>query len=314
MSETDEKAVATRDEGNLLVPPEADDTEASVVITEVAERGDVMRFETFVWLPPTFQYVIPRRGKRDDDGPEKVGITADGYDYLNRSMGVSFFLPDFVPDEKGELVRNPIHRPDYIYLRMTALWYTEVGQLVAATEDLEVDFKNVHQAARLETWNSAILLDDERQPIISPDGHPKVVLPSADDEKKAAKALTQLRTMGLRYAQTVLRTRLLKVAIGVRSLKGPIRPQRVRVVGWKDAMNPQTRLAKAQSALSAMYSGNPESAEPLSQDELRAAEPDDADARTDAVVSGAMGVVPQEPQGDLPGFEDLPDFDEEVMG
>lgn len=261
-----------------------DDTGALVVRKESSvsvSQPDVERIETFVTIPANFQYEIA--GKKGE--PARLALTSDGYDYINRSLGATFFLPDWVPDEKGDLVRNPIHRPDYIYMRMGAVWRTDNGQLVGATEDLEVDFKMTYQQARLDSWDSEVALDDNGQPIFGPDGTPLIRvkgdnrLSAAEKERKAMQTLMQLRTMGLRYAQTVLRTRLLKVATGIKSLpnergQGPRRLD-IRVIGWRDQMTPTERIEEASKAMHGLFAGGrPADLPSLSAEEMRAIERD----------------------------------------
>lgn len=261
---------------------EKQDTTGALVAVgnKAVTRADesVERYETVVTLPPNFQYTVGKRGH------ERLAITSDGYDYMNRSLGASFFLPDFVPNEVGEMVRNPIHRKDYIYMRMGAIWRNEHGQLVGTTEDLEVDFQMTYQQARLESWASQIALDDLGQPIFGEDGTPLIRLTddtsgqypktAMDKERDALKALMQLRTMGLRYAQTVLRTRLLKVATGIKSLPGnQPAPVNVRIVGWRDQMAPEERVQAAAAALGGMFAKGRPAVEPtLSMEDLRAIE------------------------------------------
>jgi hypothetical protein len=265
-----------------------DGTGALVVVhnSEVARNDpNLQRHETFVTLPENFQYIV---GKGDK---ARRAITSDGYDYMNRSLGAMFFLPEFVPDESGDLVRNPIHRPDYIYMRMGAIWRNEHGQLVGATEDLEVDFKAVYQQARLETWNSEVALDEHGQPIFGEDGQPLVRVTSDtggqypksanEKERDALKVLMQLRSHGMRYAQTVLRTRLLKVATGVKSLKSlppgsQLKPTDVRIIGWRDEMTPNERQKKAAEDMGEMFRGaRPDNAPSLSVEQMRTSEVDE---------------------------------------
>lgn len=258
-----------------------DTTGALVVVGESAVAtadARIQRFETTVTLPPNFQYLV---GKGDKT---KRSITSDGYDYMNRSLGAMFFLPELVPDETGDMVRNPIHRPDYIYMRMTAVWRNENGQLISASEDLEVDFKALYQEARLETWNSTVSVDERGQPIFGDDGQPLILTtddngqgryPKTANEKErdALKVLMSLRGTGLRYAQTVLRTRLLKVATGIKTLPGnQVQPAKVRVVGWRDEMTPNERQAQAEAAMGSMFNARPADAPSLSTDEMRTIE------------------------------------------
>jgi hypothetical protein len=276
------------------------DIGGGIAVTSVALRGDVERVEVSVTLPASFQYVIPSRKKVngqwvDDVANSKVGITADGYDYLNRTLGVSFWLPDYVPDEHGELVRNPIHRPDYLYIRMGAVWYNEAGQLVGMTEDLEVDYKQVYLSNRLEARDSEVVLDEVGQPVFDDNGNPMVRLTEAGSEKRAMKSLLQLRTMGLRYAQTVLRIRLIKAAIGVKSLPGgEVRSRTVRVVGFRDKMDPVARAASAEKAMTAMFGGKPQprpTEASVPPDVLFSIEAPDAEEQAESAADAAMGLV-----------------------
>jgi hypothetical protein len=304
--------LARREQQQSLVP---------ATVTSIARREEVERFEATVTLPPSFMYVIPGRKKVDNQWVDdnKVGITSDGYDYANRTLGATFFLPGQVPDAEGNLVLNPIHKPDYIYMRMAAVWYNETGQLVAATEDLEVDYLMVWANARLESPGSELVvgadgrpeLDDRGQPIVvirdfqkmwdgKPSGQPQT---AADQEKKAYKAYMQLRTMGMRYAQTVLRTRLLKIALGVKSL--PLNQPRefaLRVVGYRDKMDPITRIAAAQDSAAALFGSlrPADGSQRLSDDDLRSIERDDVDTSVDQAVGVATGVIEPEAVAEQP--------------
>ena len=242
----------------LVTAQDADEMilQATANITEIAGRGDVTMFVAPVTLPASFQYVIPGKKTVGDSwvADNKVGITSDGYDYLNRVVGVSFWTPPTVPNSAGEMVANPILQRDYIRWRMGGFWYNEVGQLVSMVEDLEIDYQMVYQAARLESFDSEVLLDQNGQPRFDDKGNPIIKLKNAAEEKKALKALHQLRTMGPRYAQTVLRTRILKVATGIKSLPGnEPKTRTIRVVGFRDTMDPIARLEQAQEASSRIF-------------------------------------------------------------
>jgi hypothetical protein len=262
-------------------------------IAAVTTLDDLTRFQMQTVIHPVHQYEIPV-GKRTKTGvdaegndiweqPKAVMITSDGYDYLNRIMGVELVQPDTVPDEHGELVPNPIHRRDYVYLRLYGIWRNDLGQMVSYREDVEVDFKRVYEDARLnatwydsDTWvdrdgtvsevyqrgwrrvrgarhtasECIEFLRDETsgQPIIDDDGNPvyRLVLPN-EAEVKALQTLSQLRRFGLRYAFTVAKTRILKAACGIRRLpKDAKQPQTVSVVGWRDLLNPAQRQAQAR--------------------------------------------------------------------
>lgn len=236
-------AVATRPSqavGELAAP--------SSQIIAVAKKGEVERIEQSVVIPEIYQYQISRYGQAP-----KVMLTSDAYDYINRTMGVQLYQPDWVHDEHGERVRNPIHRADYIYIRMLGIYWNDLGQMTSYREDVEVDFKLVYMDARINSKSARVEMDDEGQPRFSKSGMPMIKL-DQDDEKRALKALSQLRTFGLRYAQTVAKTRILKVVSGIRTL--PIatpRPFAVRVVGFKDSLTPDQRIKRAEQDLAAMF-------------------------------------------------------------
>lgn len=274
----------------------------------VAGRADksLERFETVVTIPPEFQYAITKRGKRaTDDLPAipdetKVGLTVDAYDYLNRVVGATFFLPEKVHDENGVLQLNPIHRKDYIYLRMGAVWYTPLGQLVSAVEDVEVDFLALYMDKRANAWSAQVITDAEGAVVWDDRGNPKMKL-SPDDERKAMRELTRARSFGPRYAVTVARVRLLKMATGVRSL--PLQAKRayqVRVVGYRDQMTPEQRVTQVAEDTASLY-GRPPDIKPLNAAE--AAEVDDAMGQDeDAVEQFERDKVArhEEPEGPPP--------------
>lgn len=241
---------------------------------------EIERIETAVTIPVDYQYAIPIKGKKNPDGTwdnsaAKVGLTADAYDYLNRVVGVSFFLPEWVHNEKGEQQRNPIHRKDYIYLRMGAVWYSPLGQLLLATEDVEVDFNLTWMDARINSPSASVVIDDTTGlPRFDDFGNPAVKLDPAA-ELKALKTLSQLRTFGPRYAQTVARVRLLKMAIGIRSL--PLtQPKAIQlmVVGYRDKLTAQQRIEKAGGDLQTIYGAKPPEVKPLTQQEMEEVAPE----------------------------------------
>lgn len=217
-------------------------------ILNIARVGEVERIEQTVLLPAIYQYAISRYGSAP-----KVMLTSDAYDYLNRSMGVQLYQPDWVNDEHGQRVRNPIHRPDYIYLRLIGIWYNDIGQMVSYREDVEVDFNLVYHDARINSKSARVETDDKGMPIFNPDGLPTVRL-DASDELKALKALSQLRTFGLRYAQTVAKTRILKTASGIRTLP-TTQPTsfKIRVVGFRDKLTPEERVKRAEQDLGQVF-------------------------------------------------------------
>lgn len=276
--------------GTAIVPAPASMPQPKIVT--IAGRGEVERFETEVTIPADFQYAIPIRGKRNPDGTwdnnaAKIGLTADGYEYLNRVLGVSFFLPDMVHDAEGKMSPNPIHRKDYIYLRLGAVWYNPMGQLCLATEDVEVDFNLTWMDARINSKSAEVVLDENTGlPAFDAFGNPAVKL-SKDDELKALKTLSQLRTFGPRYAQTVARVRLLKMASGIRSLPLPApKTIMIRVTGYRDHMEPQKRIEAAGGALTSLY-GRPPEVKPLSQAEMVEVAPD-VDPDTEVIDRDAV--------------------------
>ncbi len=267
-------------------------------------QSDVERFDTVVTIPTTFQY---RTGNQK--AGFSVAITADGYDTMNRALGATFYLPEWVPDEAGDLVRNPIHRPDYIYMRMGAIWRNQLGNLVSLTEDLEVDFKQVHQQARVDSWDSKVMMDENKQPIFDEKGMPRIETDGQDKERAAMQALMSLRTTGLRYAQTVLRVRLLKVATGIRKLPGDtIRPMPVTVVGWRDKMTPQERVEAATGKLDGVFAARPADAPTVSAAEMRNIEGEDPEASV--AVHPQDDAVPRPPQNQHSDLTDAERFAE----
>lgn len=232
-----------------IVPSEASGLDLPTQNTiSIARVGEVERIEQSVLLPAIYQYQIARYGQAP-----KVMLTSDAYDFLNRAMGVQLYQPDWVNDETGKRVRNPIHRADYIYLRLIGIWTNDLGQTVSYREDVEVDFKLVYMDARINSKSARVEMDPDGMPKFSESGMPIVKLDPAD-ELKALKALSQLRTFGLRYAQTVAKTRILKTASGIRTL--PIAQPRsfaIRVVGYRDKLTPEERIKRAEQDLEGVF-------------------------------------------------------------
>jgi hypothetical protein len=266
----------TQNPSALTVAPKAQvDAAQDLSVRSVAHRGDVERVEATITIPPDYQYAIPKWEK--DDVTNKwvktvgsVGITADGYEYLNRVVGCTFYLPDLVPDREGRMARNPIVQKDYIRLRMGAVWYNALGQLIGNIEDVESDFNLVWMDARINAKSAEVLMGDNGYPAIDDFGNPYVKL-NKDDELKALKTLSQLRTFGLRYVQTVARVRLLKMATGIRSLPSKeIRAYPLKVVGFRDRMTPTERVASADADSRSLFGlpVNPGDVKPLSHAEL----------------------------------------------
>lgn len=286
-----------------------------ITILAIAGRPDVERIETSVMIPADYQYEIKVKGAKLPNGqwaPDrfKVGIAADGYDYLNRVLGASFFLPEWVHDEHGQSQRNPIHRADYIYLRLGCVWYTPLGQLVMATEDVEVNFNHTWMDARINAYGAEVIMNAAGTlPLFDDFGNPAVKL-SPENELKALKTLSQLRTFGPRYAQTVARVRLLKMATGIRSL--PIEHPtnfKVKMVGYRDRMTAQQRVEKAGGDLSTLY-GRPNDIKPLNAAEMEEVAPVvDDDGVIENIDREAVAAQQRAEEPDQPSFspEDLAD-------
>lgn len=228
--------------------------------TKLAHRDDVERIETDLTLPRSFQYVIPKYEK-DAAGKwrqiiGKVGITAEGYEYINRVLGATTFLPKYIHDEDGKQQFNPIHRGDKTYGRMGIVFYNPMGQLVSVTEDYEVDFKRIYHDIRANSKDAKVVIKDGEVQF-DPDGNPLLEI-SPSDEMKAAKELTRMRRFGPRYGQTIARVRLLKIATGIRALPASQagHDTMIRVVGWRDKMTPQERIAEATHTEAALYGGD----------------------------------------------------------
>ncbi len=253
-----------------------------LAVSEALERQGLERIETIVRIPADYQYAIPKWVHQNDvtendiivkrgSGSyvaigDKVGLTIDGYDYVNRVLGASFFLPEYVHDEHDEPKRNPIHRKDYIYLRLACVWYTPLGQLVYASEDVEVDFRLAYMESRA-TSKSAKPLMVNGQVDWDEAGNPMLEL-SPDDEMKALKEFANKRNFGPRYAQSVARVRLLKMATGIRSL--PIKqPQDwpIKFVTWRDQLTAQARIAQVTSDSANLY-GKPDETKPMTAAEM----------------------------------------------
>jgi hypothetical protein len=253
-----------------------------LAVSEALERDGLERVESVVVVPADYQYAIPKwihpndlkeddvvvkRSERMIAVGDKVGLTIDGYDYLNRVLGASFFLPEFVHDEDGNQKRNPIHRKDYIYERLACVWYTPVGQLVYATEDIEVDFRLAYMEMRASAKSAEPILDEMGQVQWDAIGNPLLKL-SPQDEMKCLKEFTNKRNFGPRYAQSVARVRLLKQATGVRSLPTKVPGDYpLKMVTWRDQLTAQARIAQVTADTANLY-GRPDETKPLTAAEM----------------------------------------------
>ena len=277
---------------------------------DVIKQGGIHIVRAEVTIPAHFQYRVPAGKKEDPNTGKKVdafkvGVTADGYDFLNRFVGVQFLVPDFIHDENGERVRNPIHRKDYIYERMVGIWYNDLGQLQAYSEDLEVDFQILYQQARLNTvwWEGPfgsgvkktpdikLRRDDEGLPLQDEAGNPlfDVLMPD-EQELKALQRLFDLRATGIRYAQTVLKTRIMKVATGIRMLPtDTIKPVKYAVTGFRDSLTPQDRINLASKDAEALFGKPMQQGSTLTDEEIAATslEPDVTEGAYTEVEAGS---------------------------
>ena len=110
-----EAAATTAIEGRPTAPPSRVADGVRVLAVSDADRGGLRRVEHSVVIPAEFQYAIPKWVRPDEVGNShvlgrsdnmvkvvgSVGIAADGYDYINRTFGGSFYMPETVHDENG---------------------------------------------------------------------------------------------------------------------------------------------------------------------------------------------------------------------
>ena len=316
-------AVAKRDQTSDLPSPLVSEKQR-------INRGDITVVQAVVRIPAHHQYKIAAGREQLENGKwgtkYRVGVTADGYDNINRVVGAQFIVPEYIHDEQGVKVRNPIHRSDYIYERMIAIWYNDLGQMQAYSEDLEVDYKVLYQQARLSaTWktedpnapekrdrdgntyrekvshnatdNTVILRDDNGRAILGPDGTPQfdVVLPD-DVEAKCIQRLYDLRVTGMRYAQTVLKNRLMKVVTGIRML--PIEAPRdfsINVMAFRDNLTPEQRVERAQLQQREVFGRALQPGATLSDEEMAAVELETEPGEVlEADLTAARNVTPDE--------------------
>ena len=112
------------------------------------------------------------------------------------------------------------------------------------TEDVEVDFQLLWMDRRANAKSAAVIMGDTG-PLFDAFGQPALKL-TAQDELKALKELTRNRSFGPRYAITVARVRLLKQALGIRSLPIPAPADfSVKVVAWEDQLTARDRIEAA---------------------------------------------------------------------
>lgn len=265
MSPEDNSSVAVATPQAVTKP---EDPNLRTEVITIAGRGEVERLTARITLPVDYQYGIPKwqkTGRQKPDGKDEwgevidsVGITADGYEYLNRVIGVRFFFPPLVPNREGVMVPNPIiEPPDYSRILQGALWYNPMGQHMVSYELVEVDFWLMYQEARAGKKSAKIVTDPETfQPTFDKRGMANLELPEAD-ELAAYKDLAQRRSLGPRYAQTVARVRLLKQASGLRSLPlppdGKLHAYPLTVTGFRDQLDAREAIKAAVGAEASFY-------------------------------------------------------------
>lgn len=283
MNQTTALAEKPAPQTKVKVGADGDGQDLTLLSVQAAlDKPGLERIESVVRVPADYQYaigrwvhpndvtdhdVVLRRGSSMVEIADKVGLTIDGYDYLNRVLGISFFLPEYVHDEADNVRRNPIHRKDYIYLRLAAVWYTPFGQLVYASEDVEVDFRLSYMESRV-TAKSAKPLMEGGQVQWDAAGNPLLAL-SPEDEMKALKTFSTQRNFGPRYAQSVARVRLMKMATGIRSLPvtAPFDGYPLKMVGWRDQLTAQARIQAVTADVANLY-GKPDESKPMSAEEM----------------------------------------------
>lgn len=287
MTEEKNSAVAVASTQTAVAKPEDPNLKTEVIA--IAGRGEVERLTARITLPVDYQYGIPKwqkTGRLKPDGKEEwgevmnsVGITADGYEYLNRVIGARFFFPELVPNREGVMVPNPIvEPPDYSRILQGALWVNPMGQHMVSYELVEVDFWLMYQEARAGKKSAKMVVDPETfQPSFDKRGIALLEL-SEPDELAAYKELAQRRALGPRYAQTVARVRLLKQASNLRSLPlaadGKLHPYPLTVTGFRDQLDARKAVEQALGSEAAFYGTEMqgrEEVQPLSTAELAAA-------------------------------------------
>jgi hypothetical protein len=273
---TTDTRVAVRPDGPESV---SSDLVVSDMIKGVARMADgdgreLQRWVVRVSLKPKHQYLIRGRsenkGGRGDDAEWETEWSAspraEGYDVLNRVMGVQIHVPPKVHNRRGVEVANPIHDRDYLYHRSIGIGYNDLGQLITVVADVEIDFWSAWQQERLKkitaiTKNKVgqnatfdlLFRDENGMPKLGPGGELIYRLSDAD-EFKCADRLFTLRNFGGRQAETIGRRRILAIMSSVRTLwtstqsaKPALYPVELTVVGWRDALRPDERLDRVRS-------------------------------------------------------------------
>jgi len=272
----DSRAIARAQ--RTTVDPINRDHEIVVVARSVpglpVERAEVERIEHVVTLPAAYQFpmgsvkvkrekdhngqwrdkVNPDTGQVELDDTRKVGITSDGYLFLNRTLGLELVLAETVTGQDGKAYPNPIHQPMYAAIRGGIPYRSDFGQLLWTEETLEADYWQVYQDARINAYSAKVRKVDGQ--IVTDDGGFPVFDLSDDDERSAARVLSALKASGLKRLQTSLFTRQLKVAIGIKSL--PIKtPQAVdiRLVTFRDQLTTEERVERLMQTGGAIFGG-----------------------------------------------------------
>lgn len=300
-----------------------DDPLFAIMPGGIAVRGDVMRVPIIARIPAVYQNVLGS-GKT-----KHVGMSAAGYDYINRDLGVRFFEPKMIGDplHGGAMRPNPIIRKDYILYGLVGQWWNDMGQMMTWSELIEVDYNLVYQDARVNGWDVKIATDQQGntlyhaphppQPNTAPScwacampwpcasaGTPVLRVP-AEAELKALRQLSMLRTYGTRYVRTVARTRILKVASAINVLPGTGRGDKavevdglpVKLVAFRDNLTPDEAERRAAESMVALFGSSAQVT--FTQDEVL---PDDVmrdidGERPDNVIEGQVLDVTGVPQG-----------------
>jgi hypothetical protein len=276
-------------------------------VLSITARGDVERVDVAVRIPAGLQYPVGWGDNR------AVALTSGAYDYLNRVIGVQFFRPEYTHDEHGDQQRNPIMRSGFIQLELVGVWWNDLGAMMSYSEILPLDFQLAYHDARINSKSAQVATDANGEPLFHPQTGIPIIKISAGDELKAMRLLSQMRTYGVRYVQTVVKTRILKVVTGIKTLPGLREPQdfRVKVTGFKDALTPEQRIAKAQASTETLFGKavRVNDADGLTADEMREVgefEEPDLD-RIDQQIIGdahaARGVAPDFDPTTIPGVK-----------
>ncbi len=146
-----ELAVRADAVGDLYILPwqSKDQPGSCVKSVKVTARGAIRSCAIQVKLEPKL-HLYQMRGD--------TLINAAGFDYINQSLGVSFWKPDFVIGDDGQKHGNPyIERDQYgtdtrIQIRFVGIGRTPVGNQIAIDSTLVYDLKAVFAQGFLAAW------------------------------------------------------------------------------------------------------------------------------------------------------------------